>query len=178
MKKMTLTNAIVGVLVGIGIILLACIVPLSELLHWILVIFGAITVVINAVNLFNKYDKPTANIIASVVGIILGVCMIVFPGTIMNIVIAFYLIVLPLLKIYYYKLPLAQDDIIKIVVGILFLVFLPISVNIANEVMKIILIVIGVFVILAAISDIVYICKFDKKSHNDKHIDYDFSDKK
>ena len=57
MKKMTLTNAIVGVLVGIGIILLACLVPLSELLHWILIIFGAITVVINAVNLFNKYDN-------------------------------------------------------------------------------------------------------------------------
>ena len=56
MKKMTLTNAIVGVLVGIGIILLACLVPLSELLNWILIIFGAITVVINTVNLFNKYD--------------------------------------------------------------------------------------------------------------------------
>lgn len=178
MKKMTLTNAIVGVLVGIGIILLACLVPLSELLHWILIIFGAITIVINAVNLFNKYENPTANIIASVVGIILGICMIVFPGTVMNIIIAVYLIILPLLKIYYYKLPMVQDDIIKIVVGILFLVFLPISVNIADEVMKIILIVIGALVILAAISDIVYICKFDKKSHNDKHVDYDFSDKK
>lgn len=96
----------------------------------------------------------------------------------MNIIIAVYLIILPLLKIYYYKLPMVQDDIIKIVVGILFLVFLPISVNIAYEVMKIILIVIGALVILAAISDIVYICKFDKKSHNDKHVDYDFSDKK
>ena len=84
MKKMTLTNAIVGVLVGIGIILLACLVPLSELLHWILIIFGAITIVINAVNLFNKYENPTANIIASVVGIVLGACMIVFPGTVMK----------------------------------------------------------------------------------------------
>ena len=100
MKKMTLTNAIVGVLVGIGIILLACLVPLSELLHWILIIFGAITIVINAVNLFNRYENPTANIIASVVGIILGICMIVFPGTVMNIIIAVYLIILPLLKIY------------------------------------------------------------------------------
>ena len=178
MKKMTLANAIVGVLVGIGIILLACLVSLTDLLRAVFIIFGAITVVINVVNLFNKYENPTANIIASVVGIILGICMIVFPGTVMNIIIAFYLIIIPLLKIYYYKLPLAQDDIVKIVVGILFLVFLPIAGNIANEVMKVILIVVGAFVILAAISDIVYICKFDKKPHNDKHVDYDFSDKK
>lgn len=177
-KKKALTNAIIGILVGIGVILLACLVKITDLIKAIFIVIGVITVVINVANLFNKYENPTANIIASVIGIVLGGCMIAFPGTVMNIIVAIYLIIIPLLKIYYYKLPLAQDDIVKIVVGILFLVFLPISASIAAEVIKIILIVIGIFVILAAISDIVYICKFDKKSHDDKHVDYDFSDKK
>ena len=187
MKNKAILYLLLAVLVGLAFIFVGIFVPGTEIVKIILIFLGIITIITNILNIVSTRGKIVFELIISIIGISLGTLMIIFPRDFLSIIIALYLIVMPLLNILYFKKFVTEQDIIKLVFGVLFLLFSPFMFGIANAIVSIFLIVIGIIIFIGAIVGIILVVRYKKfvsgvtnatKNVTQKDVDFDFSNKK
>ncbi|MCH5172244.1 MAG: hypothetical protein J1F31_05415 [Erysipelotrichales bacterium] len=187
MKKRIIALLSLSIVVGLAILLVGIFVHATDIVYAILISMGIITIITNILNIVSTKGKKTFELINSLIGIVLGILIVVFPYNFLSIIIAIYFIVIPLLNMFYFKNFITEQDIIKLIFGILFFVFAPFVFGLANAVVKVFLIIIGTIIIIGAIIGFIMLFKYrnlfikeTKKNENVTHkgIDFDFSDKK
>jgi hypothetical protein len=92
-------------------------------------------------------------VISAILGIAIGVVMIFYQGVLLTVLAAVFLIALPLLRILlaHDRMATLRSEILRIILGIVLIAFLPALVGTMDLIVKIILTVIGVIIILAAL---------------------------
>jgi len=151
---MKLANTFLFIAVGAAIIGIALLIPASKVIKIIFMVLGGALILLNAINLLSHQVKNKMDKIFSALGILLGALMMIFPNGIISLLVAIYFIIMPLINHYYYHQPFRKNEVLKICLGIIFLLFAPLSISIFDQVIKIVLIVIGVLIILGAFSSI------------------------
>lgn len=174
---MKLANTFLFMAVGAAIIGIALLIPASKVIKIIFMVLGGALILLNAINLLSRQAKNKMEKIFSVLGILLGTLMIIFPNGIISLLVAIYFIVMPLINRYYFHQPFRKNDALKICLGIVFLLFAPLSISIFDQIIKIALIVIGVLIILGAFTSIFVDENGKLRNKSKRKIDYDFSDK-
>jgi len=173
-KKNVLANIIIslviGVILGTLLVVLSGILDVSFLIYWGLVVVGIITIISNIPSLINGIMNITKasgiiDLIFSLLGILLGCMMIFVQGTVITIIVSVYLIIFPIIRVILSGANGWKDQIkkewIKMLIGVLLLVFLPGLLAAADAVVKTIIliagwVVIGVSVILFVLSLVSY----------------------
>ncbi len=174
---MKLANTFLFMAVGAAIIGIALLIPASKVIRIIFMVLGGALILLNAINLLSQQAKNKMDKIFSALGILLGVLMIIFPNGIISIIVAIYFIAMPLINRYYYHQPFRKNEALKICLGVIFLLFAPLSVSLFDQIVKVALIVVGALIILGAFVSLFVDENGKLKIKNNKAIDYDFSDK-
>lgn len=174
-KKNVLANIIIslviGVILGVLLVALSTFLDVSFLIYWGLVVVGILTIISNIPALVNgimNVNKASGivDLIFSILGIVLGLMMIFVQGTVITVIVAVYLIAMPVVRIVLAGNAGWKDQIkrewIKMLIGVLLLVFLPGLLAAADTVVKTIIliagwVVIGLSVIFFVLSLISYL---------------------
>lgn len=179
LKKKILANMIIslmiGVVLGVLIVLLAGILDVSFIIKWALIVTGIIVIISNIPSLVTsimsiKTVAGIVGLIMSVLGIALGAMMIFMQNEIITAIVAVYLIAFPIVSIVLsgdWK-NAVKSEWIKILIGVLLIVFLPAILGAADTIVYVIMLVagwgtVGVSVILFLLSLIAWL-KAVKKS--------------
>ena len=163
-------SLIIGVIFGALLVILSGVLEFSALLKWILIIIGIITIISNIPSLvigILNITKPAGviDLVFSILGIAFGSMMIFMQGTVVTVIVAVYLIAVPIVRVVLagrnWKDQIKKEW-VKILIGVLLLTFLPAITSAANDAFAIILlvagwVVIGLSVLLFVLSLISYI---------------------
>ena len=184
---------IIGILVGVLLLVLGGILTpetVGTIIHWGLIIYGIIIIIGNVPGLIsgiaNVHTAAGAfDLICSVLGIALGVAMIFYQGSVLVALVAIYLIVFPLIRVLMAgkKAEQLKRELLRIVLGVLLLVFVPNWTETISNVLQILFFVCGGAVILLSLAfgiiEIVRIATAKKiKAPENGHIYVDFEEKK
>ena len=192
-KKKTLASMIIsliiGVILGALIVLLAGIVDVSFIMKWTLIIMGIIIIISNVPSLVTgimsiKTTSGIVNLIMSILGIALGAMMIFMQNSIITIIVAVYLIAFPIISIALSKdwKNAIKSEWLKILIGVLLLVFLPAIIGAADTIVYVLMLVagwgtIGVSVLLFVLSLISFIMASKKADNASETIETTAEDK-
>ena len=173
LKKQTLASMIIsliiGVILGTLIVLLAGIVNVSFIIKWTLIIMGIITIISNVPSLVTgiisiKTTSGIVNLIMSILGIALGAMMIFMQNEIITTILAVYLIVFPIISIILSKdwKNAIKSEWLKILIGVLLIVFLPAIMGVADTIVKVLILIagwatIGISVLLFVLSLVAFL---------------------
>ena len=159
-KKNVLANIIIslviGVILGVLLVALSTFLDVSFLIYWGLVVVGILTIISNIPALVNgimNVNKASGivDLVFSILGIVLGLMMIFVQGTVITVIVAVYLIAMPIVRIVLAGNAGWKDQIkrewIKMLIGVLLLVFLPGLLAAADTVVKTIILIAGWVVI-------------------------------
>ncbi len=166
-KKSVLTEIIVSLVFGLifgGLLLFLATLGADTIIKWVLIIAGIIIVATNIaplirgiVNLVHKEKGGLFDTIVSAIAIALGVLLIIKHGgmlaLIINILLAVYLIVLPIIRIIIApskKEQLAKEW-LRILIGAILIVFLPVILGATNTIVNIILTIAGIVVLVLTV---------------------------
>ena len=161
-KKQLLAKIIVStissILLGLLLILLPILLPVSKLISIVFIVLGVITIInyipslISGIRNISTPDG-VGEVISALLGIAIGVVMIFYQGIMLTVLAAIFLIALPLLRILLAKDRMAalRSEILRIILGIVLIAFLPALIGAMDLIVKIILIAIGSIIILAAL---------------------------
>lgn len=147
------TGAVMGILFGVLILVLAAILQPSTvqtIIHWTLIICGIFTIISNIPELISGIGHVNTavgliDLISAVLGILFGLALIFFQSTVLVVIIGIYLILFPLLRV----LTAADKgkqllrEVWRLAMGVLLLVFLPLLMDAAFTVVHILLLVVG-----------------------------------
>ena len=183
-RKSVLANIIIslvtGVLLGTLLVILAGILDVYFLIKWGLIAVGIVIIISNIPSLVNgiltiNTMEGIVDVIFSACGMFLGFRMIFKQDTVITIIVAAYLIALPVVRVLLSGKSGWKDQIkkewIKVLIGILLLLFLPALLSTANTVVKVMIlvagwIVIGLSVLLFALSLVSYLLTNKKIADN------------
>ncbi len=190
-KKSVLAEIIISLVFGLifgGLLLFLATLGADTIIKWVLIIAGIIIVATNIaplirgiVNLVHKEKGGLFDTIVSAIAIALGVLLIVKHGgmlaLIVNILLAVYLIVLPIIRIIIApskKEQLAKEW-LRILIGAILIVFLPVILGATNTIINIILTIAGIVVLVLtvlsfALSLVAYI-KATKKTEDEAPVE-------
>lgn len=159
-KKNVLANIIIsliiGVILGTLLVVLSSILDVSFLIKWGLIVVGIITIISNVPSLVNGIVNITKtagiiDLIFSILGIVLGCMMIFMQGTVITVIVSVYLIAFPIVRIILAGAAGWKDQIkkewIKMLIGVLLLVFLPGLLAAADSVVSLLILIAGWVVI-------------------------------
>lgn len=148
---------IIGILVGVLLLILGWILKpstVATIIHWGLIIYGVIIVIGNIPGLISgiaNVNKAAGmfDLICSILGIALGVAMIFYQGSLLVGLVALYLIVFPLVRVLMagQKVEQLKREALRMVLGVVLLVFVPSLVGAAFELVHLLLLVCGWLVI-------------------------------
>ncbi len=186
-KKNILASIIVslvtGVIFGVLLILMSSFFEISFLLKWALIITGIIVIFTNIPPLVNGIMNISSvsgivDLIFAILGIILGGMMIFNHGTVITAIVSVYLIAFPIIRILLsgdWK-DRIKSEWLRLLIGVLLLVFLPTIFDVANIVGKTVILVsgwavIGISVLSFTLSLISYIMASKKKNSSDDFIE-------
>ena len=196
MKKNLLVARIVvmviGILVGVLLLVLGSILKpstVATIIHWGLIIYGIIIVISNIPGLISgiaNVNKAAGvfDLICSILGIALGAAMIFSQGSILVALVAVYLIVFPLVRVLLadQKAEQFKRELLRIVLGVVLLVFVPSLVGAAFTLVHLLLVIGGWIVIaLSTIFGVIEIVRIaaakEVKAPENGHIYVDFEEK-
>lgn len=196
MKKNLLVARIVvmviGILVGVLLLVLGSILKpstVATIIHWGLIIYGIIIVISNIPGLISgiaNVNKAAGvfDLICSILGIALGAAMIFYQGSILVALVAVYLIVFPLVRVLLadQKAEQFKRELLRIVLGVVLLVFVPSLVGAAFTLVHLLLVIGGWIVIaLSTIFGVIEIVRIaaakEVKAPENGHIYVDFEEK-
>lgn len=194
MKKNLLVARIVamviGILVGVLLIVLGGVMTPSTvgtIIHWGLIIYGVIIIIGNIPGLIGgiaNVNKPAGvfDLVCAALGIALGVAMIFYQGSILVALVAIYLIVFPMIRVLLAekKADQLKRELIRVILGVVLLVFVPNWTQAIANVLQILLFVLGGLVILLSllfgVIEIIRIIKAkDVGVSNADHVVVDFT---
>ena len=157
MKKKLLvfriTSMLIGALMGALLLLLAGvltaetvakIIRIGLIGYGVLVLISNIPPFVSGIANIQRRDG-VLDLISAIVGIALGITMIFYQGTFLVIAVAAYLIVFPLLRVLVApkKGEQFKRELVRLVLGVLLLVFVPALVNVAFFAVRLILQIVG-----------------------------------
>ena len=148
-----ITSMIIGALMGALLLLLAGVLTaetVSKIIHVGLIVYGIFVIIGNIPSLVsgsaNIHRRAGVfDLISAIVGIALGLAMIFYQGTFLVVAVAAYLIVFPLLRVLVSpkKGEQFKRELVRLVLGVLLLVFVPALVNVAFFAVRLILQIVG-----------------------------------
>lgn len=148
-----ITSMIIGALMGALLLLLAGVLTaetVSKIIHVGLIVYGIFVIIGNIPSLVSGIANihrraGVFDLISAIVGIALGLAMIFYQGTFLVVAVAAYLIVFPLLRVLVApkKGEQFKRELVRLVLGVLLLVFVPALVNVAFFAVRLILQIVG-----------------------------------
>ena len=163
-KKLILTKMIVslifGVLFGAALILIGNVVSVSSLIKWAII------------NVNEK--KGIVELIFSGLGILMGLIMVFMHNDVITAIVAVYLVIIPVVEIILSKdkKNTLKGEWLRILIGVLLIIFLPAIFGAADTIFKVVLMVCGIaFIGLSVISFLISLYGFLKKPASDKIIE-------
>ena len=190
-KKSVLAEIIISLVFGLifgGLLLFLATLGADTIIKWVLIVAGIIIVATNIaplirgiVNLVHKEKGGLFDTIVSAIAIALGVLLIVKHGgmlaIIINVLLAVYLIVLPIIRIIIApskKEQLAKEW-LRILIGAILIVFLPVILGAANTIISIILTIAGIVVlvltVLSFVLSLIAYIKTSKKAEDEAPVE-------
>ena len=174
-KKLILTKMIIslvfGLLFGGALLLINSLVSATSLIKWAIIIAGVIVTISNIpalisgiVNINEK--QGLVEFIFSALGVLMGLFMVFMHNSIITVIVAVYLILIPVVEIILSKdrLNTLKGEWLRILIGALLVVFLPAIFGAADAIFKVILTVCAIAVIaLSVISFLISLYGFLKK---------------
>ena len=161
-------SMILGILMGVALVILGSVVKAETLVWLALVVWGVIVIIGNIPSLIYSIANIKAkgaifDLIASIVGILLGVGLIVSQSNVITFILAAYMIVFPVIRIILAKSAWAEQlgrEILRIILGVVLLVFGGTLVGVGMTILNLLLSIIGwVVIALAVILGVVAIIK-------------------
>ena len=161
-------SMILGILMGVALVILGSVVKAETLVWLALVVWGVIVIIGNIPSLIYAIANLKAkgaifDLIASIVGILLGVGLIVSQSNVITFILAAYMIVFPVIRIILAKSAWAEQlgrEILRIILGVVLLVFGGTLVGVGMTILNLLLSIIGwVVIALAVILGVVAIIK-------------------
>ena len=153
-----ITSTVTSILLGLVLILLPILFPVSKLIYIAFVVLGVITIINYIPSLISGIKNIStmegkADLIGSIFGMAIGAVMIFNHGTLLTVLAAIFLIILPILRILLSRDHMAalRSEILRIILGIVLIAFLPALMGAMDLIVKIILFTIGGIMILAAL---------------------------
>ena len=183
---------IIGILTGVLLLALGAILKpstVATIIHWGLIIYGVIIVIGNIPGLVSgiaNVHKAAGmfDLVCSVLGIALGVAMIFYQGTVLVALVAAYLIVFPMVRVLLaeQKLEQLKREALRMILGVVLLVFLPSLLGAAFTLVHLLLVVSGWIVIaLSTVFGVIEIIRIatakEIKAPTSGHIYVDFEEK-
>ena len=146
---------ILGVLIGVALVIVGSIVEVGTLVWLALVVWGVIVIIGNIPGLIFAIANIKAkgaifDLIMSILGILLGVGLIVSQSKVITILLAAYMIVFPIIRIVLAKSAWGEQlkrEALRIILGVVLLVFGGTFLAIGEAVLNLLLAVIGWVVI-------------------------------
>ena len=174
-KKLILTKMIIslvfGLLFGGALLLINSLVSVTSLIKWAIIIAGVIVTISNIpalisgiVNINEK--QGLIEFIFSALGVLMGLFMVFMHNSVITVIVAVYLIIIPVVEIILSKdrLNTLKGEWLRILIGALLVVFLPAIFGAADAIFNVILTVCAIVVIaLSVISFLISLYGFLKK---------------
>ena len=161
-------SMILGVLIGVALVVLGSVIKAETLVWLAFVIWGVIVVIGNIPGLIYaianiKTKGAIFDLIASIIGILLGLGLIFSQNEVITLILAAYMIVFPIIRIVLAKSAWAEQmgrEILRIVLGVVLLVFGGTILAVGYTILNLILSIIGwVVIALTVILGVVGIIK-------------------
>ena len=183
---------VIGILVGVLLLVLGGILTpetVGTIIHWGLIIYGVIIIIGNIPGLISgiaNVNKAAGvfDLICSVLGIALGVAMIFYQGSILVALVAIYLIVFPLIRVLLAnkKGEQLKRELVRIILGVVLLVFVPSLVGAAFTLVHLLLVIGGwVVIALSTLFGVIEIIRIasakELKAPENGHMYVDFEEK-
>jgi hypothetical protein len=183
---------VIGILVGVLLLVLgALLMPstVATIIHWGLIIYGIIIIIGNIPGLISGIANVNSasgvfDLVCSILGIGLGIAMICYQGSILVALVGIYLIVFPLVRVLLadHKVEQLKREAMRIILGVVLLVFLPSLLGAAFEIVHLLLVicgwvVIGLSVLFGAIEIIRIATAKEIQVSNADHVVVDFTEK-
>lgn len=183
---------VIGILVGVLLLVLGGILTpetVGAIIHWGLIIYGIIIIIGNIPGLISgiaNVHKAAGvfDLICSVLGIALGVAMIFYQGSILVALVAIYLIVFPLIRVLLAnkKGEQLKRELVRIILGVVLLVFVPSLVGAAFTLVHLLLVIGGwVVIALSTLFGVIEIIRIatakEIKAPENGHMYVDFEEK-
>ncbi len=175
-KKNQITNRvismIIGILVGVVLVVLGSVIKAETLVWLALIVWGIITIISNIPSLISSIatinEKGSIfDLIMSILGILLGVGLIISQNDVITVLVAAYMIVFPVIRIVLAKAKWAEQlkrEALRIILGVVMLVFGGVLLGASMTVLNVILSVIGWVVIgLTAVFGLIEIIRLTTK---------------
>ena len=184
---------VIGILAGVLLLVLGAILlpsTVATIIHWGLVIYGIIIIIGNIPGLISgiaNVNKSAGvfDLICSILGIGLGVAMIFYQGTVLVALVAAYMIVFPLIRVLLanQKVEQLKRELVRMVLGVVLLVFLPSLLGAAFEIVHLLLVIGGWTVIaLSTLFGVIEIIRIalakETKESEEKRVYVEFEETK
>jgi hypothetical protein len=157
-------SMILGILMGVALVILGSVVKAETLVWLALIVWGVIVIIGNIPSLIYAIANLKAkgaifDLIASVIGILLGLGLIFSQSQVITVILAAYMIVFPVIRIVLAKSAWAEQlgrEILRIILGVVLLVFGGTLLGVGMTILNLLLSIIGwVVIALAAILGVV-----------------------
>lgn len=183
---------VISILVGVLLLVLGGILTpdtVANIIKWGLIIYGILIIIGNVPGLISgiaNVQKPAGvfDLICSILGVGLGVALIFYQGSILVALVAIYLIVFPLIRVLMAskKAEQLKRELLRMVLGVVLLVFLPSLVGAAFTLVHLLLVIGGwVVIALSALFGVIEIVRVAMAKEIDApengHIYVDFEEK-
>ena len=165
-------SMIIGVLVGVLLWVLAALLQpatVATIIYWGLVIYGILIIIGNVPGLVTgianiKKPEGIVNVILSVLGIVMGAMLIFNQSTVLVAIVACYMIVFPIVRILISRKGTRGEafrrELLRMILGVLLLVFLPALMNAAFELVHWVLLIAGwVTIVLSVVLGVIAIVR-------------------
>lgn len=183
---------VISILVGVLLLVLGGILTpdtVANIIKWGLIIYGILIIIGNVPGLISgiaNVQKPAGvfDLICSILGVGLGVALIFYQGSILVALVAVYLIVFPLIRVLMASKKVEQfkRELLRMILGVVLLVFLPSLVGAAFTLVHLLLVIGGwVVIALSALFGVIEIVRVAMAKEIDApengHIYVDFEEK-
>lgn len=152
---------LIGVLVGVLLLVLGGLITVdtvSTIIKWGIIIYGILIIIGNVPGLVSGIANLNRaagvfDLVSALLGIALGVAMICYQGTILVAIVALYLIILPLIRVLMAQRKTEQlkRELVRIIMGVVLLVFVPSLVGAAFTLVHLLLVISGWVVIALSV---------------------------
>lgn len=152
-------SMILGILMGVALVILGSVVKAETLVWLALIVWGVIVIIGNIPSLIYAIANLKAkgaifDLIASIIGILLGLGLIFSQNQVITVILAAYMIVFPIIRIVLAKSAWAEQlgrEILRIILGVVLLVFGGTLLGVGMTILNLLLSIIGWVVIALAV---------------------------
>lgn len=152
-------SMILGILMGVALVVLGSVVKAETLVWLALIVWGVIVIIGNIPSLIYAIANLKAkgaifDLIASIIGILLGLGLIFSQNQVITVILAAYMIVFPIIRIILAKSAWAEQlgrEILRIILGVVLLVFGGTLLGVGMTILNLLLSIIGWVVIALAV---------------------------